>query len=348
MLLLEEKEKQSTSCTTLIEYNDFFVDDYRSSFCYREKLTIKEQVDYMSDEKGIKFNITNKKDAMNFLSNNNYFFKLKSYAKAYHKKDGKYTDLEFAYLIELSVLDSLFRKEILKLVVDIEHFLKVKLLKDLTNNECEDGYGIITELFEKDSNFKDRFIKNNIGTDNYKKINNNYYTNSLSNSIDINKPISIWKVIELISFSELVKLIEFYYEKYQNEHMNKITECLFSVRQIRNAAAHNNCLLNNIGYTKPSPIKPTHRLLSELSKIKGVSSYVKRKRMSNQVIHDFVSVLYVFDNIVTSEKVKHYTYNNLKDNFSQRLYKHIDYFEKNADVYSNLNFLKKVLDTYCG
>ena len=61
-----------------------------------------------------------------FLRYNNYYFKLKSYAKNYpiNPKNGKYVNLEFAYLVELSKLDMYLRKIILGMCLDVEHILK--------------------------------------------------------------------------------------------------------------------------------------------------------------------------------------------------------------------------------
>jgi len=56
----------------------------------------------MKNKKGIRFNIADEKSAKEFLINNNYYFKVKSYAKNYAKhlngkNKGKYINLEFAY-----------------------------------------------------------------------------------------------------------------------------------------------------------------------------------------------------------------------------------------------------------
>ena len=76
----------------------------------KPKLSIDEQISYMRDKKGIKFNIITEEEAIDFLHNSNYFFKLKSFCKNYDKNNttGKYIDLEFAYLRELSTIDAFF------------------------------------------------------------------------------------------------------------------------------------------------------------------------------------------------------------------------------------------------
>ena len=83
----------------------------------RKKLTIAEQIQDMHT-KGISFNYNNEKEVSDFLSHNNYYFKLKSYGKNYDKyhateKKGKYINLDFAYLQELSTLDMYLRKVII-------------------------------------------------------------------------------------------------------------------------------------------------------------------------------------------------------------------------------------------
>jgi hypothetical protein len=80
----------------------------------KNKLTIDEQIKDLK-EKGVAFNIMNEDDAKKFLRYNNYYFKLKSYASNYpiNPKNGKYVNLEFAYLVELSKIDMYLRKIIL-------------------------------------------------------------------------------------------------------------------------------------------------------------------------------------------------------------------------------------------
>ena len=97
------------------------------------KLTVEEQIEDMV-EKNVKFEICTVQDAKRFLKYNNYYFKIKSYARNYNFEKKKYFNLDFAYLVELSKLDMYTRKIILELSLDVEHYLKVRLMNDLSNN----------------------------------------------------------------------------------------------------------------------------------------------------------------------------------------------------------------------
>ena len=120
------------------------------------KLTVDEQILDMK-KKGVKFELCTEQEAKRFLNYNNYYFKLKSYARNYNinPQTNQYFNLDFAYLIELSKLDMYIRKIILEMSLDVEHYLKVRLMKDLCNNSEEDGYNITKIFLQYHPNAKD-------------------------------------------------------------------------------------------------------------------------------------------------------------------------------------------------
>ena len=99
----------------------------------KPQLTPQEQVEHLK-KKGVKFNFKSEDEAINYLSKNNNYFKLRSYRKSFEKyvggdKDGMYIDLDFAMLKDLAIIDMRFRYTLLLMSLDIEHFEKVRLLK---------------------------------------------------------------------------------------------------------------------------------------------------------------------------------------------------------------------------
>lgn len=307
----------------------------------RPKLNFDEQIQYLKNSKGIKFNIISEDEAKLFLQNNNYFFKIKAYGKNYSintnkssENYGKYNDLEFAYLKELSTIDMFLREKILKLALNIEHFLKIQLLKDVTENNAEDGYNIVKKF--------SRNIRPDLLNGIKEKSANSYCKDLIEHRIN---NFAVWDLIEVISFGEFVDLYTYYYS------MNKCsTKCmsnnLKSVQWLRNAAAHNNCIINHLSpeYSIDSLNREVCDYISK--NIKNISAKNRLKKMSNKPVHDFVVMLYVFDNVVTSEKIKYHTLKELKEIFDDRLLHHKDYFQKNALIQSNYEFVKKIIDYY--
>lgn len=301
------------------------------------KLTIDEQIMHMKNN-GILFNIVNEEQAKEFLMKNNYYFKLKAYAKNYEKylkgeNKGKYVNLEFAYLMELSRLDMYFRKLILKMSLDLEHFLKTQLLSDVSSNEQEDGYEIVRDLFKKYP-FIEESIKN--------KRRNVSVCNDLINKYDGN--FAVWNLVEILSFGDFIKLYELYYKKYPNK--NSAQKHLWSVKMLRNAAAHNNCLLNSLRKPYNIKFKPNLQVNHFISSIKEINYTQRTKKMNNPVIHDFVVLLYVFNNSVVSKDIIKHTMKELKNLIDKRAVKNKNYFEKDEVIKSTYSFVKKIVDYF--
>ena len=119
----------------------------------KDKLNIEKQIEDLK-VKGVKFDVMSEEEAKRFLRYNNFYFKLKSYAKnylTYQKTElrGQYINLDFAYLVELSKLDMYLRKLIVHMCLDIEHFLKTRLMYDLSINDEEDGYNIVKKYLDR-------------------------------------------------------------------------------------------------------------------------------------------------------------------------------------------------------
>ncbi|MCI6826501.1 MAG: Abi family protein, partial [Spirochaetia bacterium] len=93
------------------------------------KLTVPEIIDYCKNILGITFNLMDEEKAKTFLEKNNFFFRLKQYCSVFtgQTMNCKYIGLDFGHLVELSTIDMFLRKLLLKMTIDLEHYLKVKL-----------------------------------------------------------------------------------------------------------------------------------------------------------------------------------------------------------------------------
>lgn len=232
----------------------------------------------------------------------------------------------------MSTLDMHFRRLIMKLTLDTEHFLKTQLLRDFSCNEQENGYDIIDELFTKYPFIKDNIdntSKNSACYDLIKKYKGNF---------------AIWNIVEVLSFGDFTKLYQIYYQKYKTK--GSVEKLLWSVRFLRNAAAHNSCLLNSLRIPYSKNINPNMTVMNFLSKIDGIDRTARQNKMKNPVVHDFVVTLLVFNKVVTSDKIKRNTMGELKDLVDNRFTENKEFFKKNQLILSYYDFIKKIIDYF--
>lgn len=312
----------------------------------RTKYTVQQQIENFKS-KNIQFNIVDEEYATQYLNDNTYYFKLKSFAKAFEYNETKkqYINLDFAYLVELSKLDMYLREYIIKSSLDTEHFLKVKFLRDLTNNDLEDGYNIVDLFF-----IKYPYISQNISlkkkdsacADLIHKYENNW---------------AAWNIIEVLSFGDFVKLFQLYYDLYPDTKSKTIINLLWPLKFIRNASAHNNCLLNTLRKpylhthlfnNKKNTIEPNKELVSLLTKVPNVSKNTRKKKIANPIIHDFIASLFLFNEVCSSQTLKEKQFNNLTNLLNERFCRHKDYFINDNVFMSNYEFVKKVVDYLSG
>ena len=113
----------------------------------KPRLSLDEQIQHLKD-KGILFNIMDEDFAKQYLRYNNYY-KLTSFRKNYDKhpggeNEGKYINLEFAYLVDMSIIDMRLRYRVVEMALDIEHHTKLQLLRKMDEYD-EDGYQIVKD-----------------------------------------------------------------------------------------------------------------------------------------------------------------------------------------------------------
>ena len=289
--------------------------------CYMKKLlTIDELIAHM-ENKGIQFNIVSKEKAKHFLQEHNYYFKLASYRKNYDKypfgrKAGKYKDLEFAYLKDLSTIDFHIRYEIIQMCLDIEHSLRTRVIRDLAVNPDEDGYNIVNQW---DPNFQHR-----------SKILTHLNTSYCKSLIEKYKPnFPAWVLLELLSFGELCKFVQAYDVIYPHR-LNLKIRMLFPVRDIRNASAHNNCLIFDVREDSGINVTPAIRYFLYHQVFNKTHKRLCQNALNNKPIHDLLCLLYLYPEIVESEFLRKKRLIELKKLIYQRIVKHKEYYRKNA------------------
>lgn len=128
---------------SIIENGDLMTDANKMPW-----LTASEQIDHLKS-RGVHFSLMSEDDARAYLEKNSNYFRLRAHRLGFPKveegaRKGKYANLDFKMLVDLSIVDMLLRYEMLPLTLDVEHFAKVKLLKRI-ETEGEDGYAVVSD-----------------------------------------------------------------------------------------------------------------------------------------------------------------------------------------------------------
>ena len=286
---------------------------------YKQKLSVTDQVKRLED-KGISFNVFCKERAEDYLTSNNYYYKLTSFRKNFRKhpdgvNKGKYVNLDFAYLVDLAIIDNYLRGIILEIALDIEHYSKLKLLHRLENDEAEDGYSIVNDFMI---------------------------------SLGQNRQVLEKRILEKANSSYVGDIIQHYNlrfykfcaDRWNDKDLLNDFYLMKDVKELRNAAAHNNCILNDVTI-KESKHQTNHAVKISLKSIKRQRN---DKYLAKEKIRQIVTLLYASIHMITSDGVKRKINNQLKF-LKNRIYRDYDY-SFNQKLKATFDYLFDVIDIY--
>lgn len=365
-------------------------------------MTAEEQVAYLRDEKSIGFELVNEEEACTFLSDRNYFFKIKAFAKNYDKRivegnaKGKYINLDFGHLVELSRLDKHLRDLVLMLTLDIEHNLKVRINRaamrqgtdpyDLTVRYLALSHAnVVADQMQK---FDDAAAKaclgeikqsledvdrlsnddliataNRICTDLIKitQSRNPDYVHDSFMAMETSpysknvvrkykdQAIPYWCLMELMSFGPVIALYKACFKKdglISDDHecatLKETGNLLRRAQVLRNAAAHEDCLLNSLTeYRKDSSTSSVRRKLATYNLDENIVAQVA----SVQIAMDFAATLMCYDIVVPSGESRSEASSRFAD-VTNRMIQHEDWFTKNYAISSFLDFVSQLHATF--
>lgn len=308
----------------------------------RPILSIDKQILHLQS-KGVKFNLASIEDAKAYLSQNNNYFKLRAYRKNFPKHPGgeligQYINLDFAMLKDLAIIDMRLRYTIIHLALDIEHFAKVKLLNAIEQGN-EDGYLIVTDYMQElaaDDALNGTHRKETLDAELLRNLNNPYCGGIIAN---YNGHYPVWAFVEIIPLGSFVHFYGFCAKRLKRKDLTDDFYLLSAVKKLRNAAAHNNCLIHDMG-AKDSPHKTNYKVLQALS---GISKSTRNSKLQNVRMQQIVTLLYAHSVIVTSSGVHEYEKGQLQE-IVKRMHQNIDYYSGNDVILTNFSFFKKVVD----
>ena len=307
---------------------------------YKPILTVDEQIAHLK-QKGVQFDLCEEEQAKEYLRRHNNYFKLTAYRKNYPKhpegpKKGTYVGLDFAFLVDLAVIDMVLRYQIVRLSLDLEHHVKLRLLRKVEEND-EDGYSVVKDYFESLGEKQQEVLKKEIDRNR-----GSIYCGDIVSKYDPSYPV--WAFLEIIPFGRVIAFYEFCARRFSDAQMEEDFYRLQTCKEIRNAAAHSNCIINDL-HARTVRHDTNAAVTQELMRISGMKSGFRRNRMSNARIQQIVTLLYMHKTVVESEGI-HKAETEELHKVVNRFFKHSEYYENNEMIKSTFAFLKKVIDTW--
>ena len=152
---------------------------------------------------------------------------------------------------------------------------------------------------------------------------------------------SIWSIVELISFGPFIDLYNLFYSDHKFD--NDCRGYLYAIKMIRNAAAHNNCLLNQMRAPYSRSITPSYELRNTINKISSLKADKVTQQLQNPTTHDFLALLIAYSKIVP-ESSRTKGLEAAKALFNERMLEHKDYYVKQQGLISTYRFVAEILN----
>ena len=299
-------------------------------------LSPEELVQHMKT-KGITFRIISEENAKLFLTKHTYYTKLAAYRRNYSKHhggeaDGTYQNLDFAYLVELSIIDMLLRYMLVHIALDIEHSMKIALLNDILDNPAEDGYHIVNSFFTA---LNDPSAKLKLDRKMQQSYCKEFYFHNERN-------LPVWVLLETLSFGDLIRFYKIYFDIYPKRIEPVDHKILDNVRNIRNACAHNNCLIYDLRRQE----MPNSTLANIITKCRSISKTTRHKYLRRRFTQDFTALLVAHKGFIQSEKMHQAVIDSMIKLFSHRFLRHKDYFSDSEVIYGTFSYCIQLINHY--
>lgn len=237
------------------------------------------------------------------------------------------------------------------MALDIEHFEKVKLLNALKNNG-DDGYKILRsyklsletggESRDDAPQRLDAEIENN---------KHSIYCKDMLSHISPDQEMPVWVFLEVITFGRFLSFLSFCGNYLNDQNLLDDYYSMKKVKSLRNAAGHNNCILNDLvlrNREDTSTINDTiakrfARICPSCSQGLEIPDHRGPDVIQNDRLKEIVTLFSMHSKILPSPRMKiHY-----KDNLEvvlERMYKNYDTFYKNnASISNAFNLILKMV-----
>ncbi len=313
----------------------------------RPMLTLSQQVDRLG-EKGVTFNLCDESQAVRFLAKENNYLRVTSYRKLYERQEegpsiGAYVNLDFGDLVALSLLDGRVREAFLWVTMDVEHFAKMKVLSNV-EGRGEDGYAIVAGFYASLNHAGRNAIQGAMRVRSRKGDRHDAYAGDLIAHYMDDMPV--WVFLEVIDFGTFVDFYLFCANRWGDGEMLQEHYALKSVKALRNATAHNHCIINGLTKAEARADYATPQIITDsLNAACVVRTKARRAKLSNLRISQMAAALYCLSSLCTSDSAmaRHAArFAEVRNEYEG----HIDRYRLNSSFVSYFDFLLRLVDIW--
>lgn len=140
----------------------------------------------------------------------------------------------------------------------------------------------------------------------------------------------------------MVNFYDFYTNEYKLKDENKDVYILRDIVKLRNAVAHNNCILSELNMKK-NKYPPSYKIIQFLNNC-DIGKDTRSKKLSNSRIRQITYTLYMFNEIVTSDGIKNNVKKDINELFFNRIIKHKEYYNNNELLKSIYCYFQKIIE----
>ena len=133
-----------------------------------------------------------------------------------------------------------------------------------------------------------------------------------------------------------------FFTKYYKLDDNKYIFILREVNKLRNAVAHNSCVLCDLD--KKDNLHRVDTLVINYLKDCGIGKENRNTKLSNSRIRQITYTLYLFNIIVSSEGVKNNVKHDITKLFYGRIILNSKYYNNNGLLKSIYNYFDKIIE----
>lgn len=151
----------------------------------------------------------------------------------------------------------------------------------------------------------------------------------------------VWVLAEILAFKDFLRFTEYYVHRHP-ERVEVNFKLLNTVRNLRNACAHNNCILTSL---RPGVTKPTATVSQRVSKIPTIAKEERKNKLSCRPLFEIVCLLMEYEHWV-SEPLRSRRLAELQRFAHGRMISHVKFFEWNQTISTSIAFLQKTIDNF--